>query len=313
MQSSATQTVFVSFETLRPPAGADHFVPAHTLRPNELLSRLKPLTASASATPGQQPWTQTPRTLLIIDTLHPLLASSSIENIASYLSTLINPTTSLLAVYHASQPLSASSDSNSNPHAPHPLTLLAYTATTILHVHSLHHIIAAKAARDRSRAAPAHGLDEAEEGTVQGLGANDPRGTVVEAEVRRRSGRTVELWFVLDGPASASARGGVGPNAEARGKANAFPGITLLEEHPLYAAPPMLGAEAERKDKGEESEHGEVSFNLGLTEKQRLDREGVVLPYHDAQGDGMGMAGEGGRILYDMGSEDDFDDEEDEL
>jgi len=36
-----------------------------------------------------------------------------------------------------------------------------------------------------------------------------------------------------------------------------------------------------------------------------------VLPYFDAQkGEG---AGEGGRILYDMGSEDDFDEEEDEI
>jgi elongator complex protein 5 len=51
-----------------------------------------------------------------------------------------------------------------------------------------------------------------------------------------------------------------------------------------------------------------------LTEKQRRDREGVVLPYFDAQKDGGGP-GEGGRILYDMGEEDreDFDDEEDEI
>ena len=53
------------------------------------------------------------------------------------------------------------------------------------------------------------------------------------------------------------------------------------------------------------------TFSLGLTEKQRRDREGVVLPYFDAQKD-EGM-GEGGRILYDMGIEDDFDEEEDEI
>ena len=52
-----------------------------------------------------------------------------------------------------------------------------------------------------------------------------------------------------------------------------------------------------------------TTFELGLTKKQREDREGVVLPYFDAQkGDG-----EGGRILYDMGEEDDFDEEEDEI
>jgi len=35
----------------------------------------------------------------------------------------------------------------------------------------------------------------------------------------------------------------------------------------------------------------------------------VVLPYFDAQKGG----GEGGRILYDMGEEDDFDEDEDEI
>jgi elongator complex protein 5 len=52
---------------------------------------------------------------------------------------------------------------------------------------------------------------------------------------------------------------------------------------------------------------------LGLTEKQRRDREGVVLPYFDAQNESG--VGEGGRILYEMGVEDreDFDDEEDEI
>lgn len=86
----------------------------------------------------------------------------------------------------------------------------------------------------------------------------------------------------------------------------------LLEEHPLYATiPPSIGTE---KQDGE----GEVetTFNLGLTEKQKRDREGVVLPYFDAQKDGGASGpGDGGRILYEMGAEDreDFDDEEDEI
>ena len=54
----------------------------------------------------------------------------------------------------------------------------------------------------------------------------------------------------------------------------------------------------------------ESTFSLGLTDKQKAAREGVVLPYFDAQ---KGEGGEGGRILYDMGSEDDFDEEEDEI
>jgi elongator complex protein 5 len=49
-----------------------------------------------------------------------------------------------------------------------------------------------------------------------------------------------------------------------------------------------------------------------LTEKQRRDREGVVLPYFDAQKGEWGT-GEGGRILYEMDRVDDFDEEEDEI
>jgi elongator complex protein 5 len=80
--------------------------------------------------------------------------------------------------------------------------------------------------------------------------------------------------------------------------------IFLLDDHPAY------------RDKDELSDHGpanedptNVTFELGLTQKQRADREGVVLPYFDAQKGG----GEGGRILYDMGEDDDFDEEEDEI
>jgi elongator complex protein 5 len=65
------------------------------------------------------------------------------------------------------------------------------------------------------------------------------------------------------------------------------------------------GADASAQD-GPQS-----TFSLTLTERQRMEREGVVLPYFDAQM--AGTTGEGGRILYDMGIEDDFDDEEDDI
>lgn len=300
MQTSSTRTLFLSYETLRAPAGVDRFIPAHNLASSLVQQAIKQATASEASKSGPQQ-----RNLLIIDTLHPLLSDPTVTNPASFLSSLITPTTHLLAAYHSSQPLSQQPHSGSAAYAPAPSTLLQYLATTILTVHSLHHILAAKAARDRSRAASLHGLEEAEEGTLQGLGANDSRGVVIEAEMRRRSGRTVALWFVLD-PLSRRNN----DNSARTKDQGPFPGITLLEDHPLYRA----RTEPEPANAGkmqDESEHGGVSFNLSLTEKQRRDREGVVLPYHDAQsGEGVG---EGGRILYDMGSEDDFDDEEDEI
>lgn len=134
---------------------------------------------------------------------------------------------------------------------------------------------------------------------MQSLGANDGRGVVVEMEYRRRSGRGVgELFFL---PSSATS-----PPPQPSRRAAPSPcntgGVILLEDHPLYARP------VEDDERGDEAEDG--TFNLGLTEKQRKDREGVVLPYFDAQ---TGESGEGGRILYDMGVEDDFDEEEDEI
>ncbi|KAI4127763.1 MAG: hypothetical protein LQ347_004465 [Umbilicaria vellea] len=80
--------------------------------------------------------------------------------------------------------------------------------------------------------------------------------------------------------------------------------IILLEDHPLYRQ------QLADKDMRDDPESLDATFDLGLTEKQRRDREGVVLPYFDAQKDGGGV---GGRILYDMGVEDDFDEEEDEI
>ena len=82
----------------------------------------------------------------------------------------------------------------------------------------------------------------------------------------------------------------------------------LLEDCPFLAASrPVMSSD--QVDQGEEVS---VTFDLGLTEKQRLDRAGVVLPYFDAQKE-SGGGGAGGRILYDMGVEDDFDEEEDEI
>ena len=117
---------------------------------------------------------------------------------------------------------------------------------------------------------------------------------VVKMEIRRKSGRGVVETFVL------SSSGNIG----------------LLDEHVLFASSPALEDSRDGTGTGRGGEEVETTFSLGLTEKQRRDRDGVVLPYFDAQREGGALgAGEGGRILYEMGSEDkeDFDDEEDEI
>ena len=140
-------------------------------------------------------------------------------------------------------------------------------------------------------------VNEEREGLLVGLGEKgkdrneDSNGVVIFMELRRRSGRTVSEKFILSPKGSTAAP---------------LPGkVCLLTDHPMFTAPTDSG------ETGEGEEEPESTFNLGLTEKQRKDREGIVLPYFDAQTD-IG-AGEGGRILYEMGREDDFDDEEDEI
>jgi len=168
--------------------------------------------------------------------------------------------------------------------------LLRYLATTIFTLHSLHHVLAKKA-RARSHVEPSFGLDEGVEGVLQGKGANGREGLVLEMEHRRKSGRGVREWYFL-------------PSHLTTNRTTAAETVTLLEDHSGYRLPAQdsaAGPSADGQDEG--------TFALGLTDKQRQDREGVVLPYFDAQKGG----GEGGRILYDMGSEDDFDEEEDEI
>ena len=216
----------------------------------------------------------------------------------------MSPSTSLLAIHHTDIPVST----HDSPYSPHPLTLLKYLATTIFTTHSLHHILAQKSARDRSKAEPVFGLAEETEGVIIGLGANDSRGYVVEMEYRRKSGREVREWFFFPSvfPSASSSAGSVATASTSTRKARVLgtdaSGVLLLEDHPLYARPA-------REDDADEAL--DTTFNLGLTEKQRRDREDVVLPYFDAQKDGG--VGEGGRILYEMGVEDDFDEEEDEI
>ena len=145
-------------------------------------------------------------------------------------------------------------------------------------VHSFPQTLARKRAREKSLAEPVFGLEEGE-GVVCGLGANAPGGFVLEMEHRRKSGRGVGEWFFVG-----------------RGEKP-----VVLGEHPLFS------------QGREEVEFGgggvEATFEMGVTDAQRRVREGVVLPYFDAQGG----RGEGGRILYDLGVEDDFDEEEDEI
>ncbi|KAL8789535.1 MAG: hypothetical protein Q9195_006762 [Heterodermia aff. obscurata] len=172
---------------------------------------------------------------------------------------------------------------------PDPLTILTYLSTTVLTASSFAEALAKKQASDRSLPAPIFGVGEEKDGVITPLYpqvVND--GLVLHMEHRRKSGRigTIARFYI---PVSS-------PSSSVAGKP------ISLDSHPLFR---LI---VENESRVADSEEG--TFKLELTERQRQARDGVVLPYFDAQ---KGEAGEGGRILYDMGVEDDFDEEEDEI
>ncbi|ETS77157.1 hypothetical protein PFICI_11031 [Pestalotiopsis fici W106-1] len=298
---SRSKIIYISFATLRKPADADVFVRARgksidSLR-SEIVSHYAAITkgagggaAGAAAGGAQQ------KVLLIVDSLSPP-SSLFASHLPHLLSSLITgPSVSLVGLYHLDVPVVL--PATFGEYEPHPLTVLSHLATAVLRVGSLYQAAKRREARNRSLPEPEWGLHEGREGVLVGLkegngsAAATAAGLVVEMEMRRRSGRSVGEKFVLI-PSEKLGLGGASR-------------LALLSDHPLFKDPVTDDGGA-----GEDGEEPESTFSLGLTEKQRRDREGIVLPYFDAQTD-IG-AGEGGRILYEMGREDDFDDEEDEI
>ncbi|KAF6841676.1 Elongator complex protein 5 [Colletotrichum plurivorum] len=283
--------ILLSFATLKRPRDVDVVIKARgkslkALRAEIFSHYPKPDPAAARGAPPSQ------KTVVLLDSLNEL-ATTAPEVLSFFLSNIIMPGVSLVAVYHTDVPVVL--PRTASEILPHPLTVLTHLATAVLRLSSLRQEIERQRARNRSLQEPEWGLGEDREGVLVGLKgetrSEDYRGVVVEMEVRRRSGRAMAEKFAMLPLATAAA-----------GKAHR---VFLLSEHPAFAAPEAGPAVAG------EDEEPESTFNLGLTEKQRRDREGIVLPYFDAQTD-IG-AGEGGRILYEMGREDDFDDEEDEI
>lgn len=208
-----------------------------------------------------------------------------------------------MATFHADVPLPLPA-SALGEYEPHPLAVLQHLATAVLRVSSLHQAVEKRRAQNRSLPEPVFGLNERREGVLVGLvgkmSSAAAAAVVAEMELRRRSGRAVVERFVVPVGAAGGAGGGGGGG-----------GLSLLSDHPLFAVPEDGDRGAAGRTGPDDEELAETTFSLGLTDKQRRDREGVVLPYFDAQEDVGG--GEGGRILYEMGREDDFDDEEDEI
>lgn len=277
--------VVVSFEATRFHPAVRH-VPAHNRTANDILQDIEKAVRDRK------------ESLVIIDNIYDAVATKNIDIAALFELVVQKFASTLVGVYHTDMTPEFPTDA----YSPDPLQLLKFMATAIVQCRSLAHVLAAKAARERSLPEPTFGMLTGAEGVVQCLDANDARGIVLEAEFRRKSGRSEgEVYFLRPAkrtdfhePMSKQVIGTLKQEF-----------VILLEQHPSHASP-VIGKLVQ--DAG--NYEMESSFNLGLTDKQKAARDGVVLPYFDAQKQG---GGEGGRILYDMGEEDDFDEEEDEI
>jgi len=294
-KKSRTKVIYISFATLRNVPHSDVVVKGRRKSLGALRSEVSSLYPSVEATDVSFAGRQ--RTLVVIDTLNPVAAAEP-QYLSAFLSSLLAPSVSLVAVYHADVPLPLAR--TYGEYEPHPLTLLCHLATAIFRISNLEQAIERRRARLRSLPEPEWGIGEGREGVLIGLRAKDKTrsesgGLVLDLEMRRRSGRAVREKFVLQ-----------------EGKPRDELSISLLRDHPAFVPVDMSGEpENDTPESAPAEAEVETTFSLALTEKQRRDREQVVLPYFDAQLTGGG--GEGGRILYEMGREDDFDDEEDEI
>ncbi|KAI1350268.1 Elongator complex protein 5 [Xylaria sp. FL0043] len=349
-QISKAKIIYISFATPRKPAGVDvfvrgrgktaeslraeitsHYPAGHAHKTLLILDELNPLASSI------------PADLALF--LSSLITGPAVSLVGLYHTDV--PLSLPLPSISSSSSSSPSSSSYS-PYTPHPLTILTHLATAVLRTSNLHHAVERRRAQNRSQREPEFGLDEGKEGVLVGLGLRGGKvaqstlmhtfnngssgitgssgsssmagGLVLEMELRRRSGRAVAETFVLVPSLSHSNTKNAKTDAQQRMVSSeipptSIPKLYLLSDHPAFLDPEAEAAGSAQGAGGgggeSEEQQPESTFNLGLTEKQRRDREGIVLPYFDAQTD-IG-AGEGGRILYEMGREDDFDEEEDEI
>jgi elongator complex protein 5 len=236
--------------------------------------------------------------LVVVDCLHTLLNVENMDVNELFLLVVHKFASTLIGIYHQDLLPEPNPD---NAYVPQSLEVMKFMATSIITCKSLAQALAVKAAKERSLPEPTFGLLQGAEGIVQCLNANDNNGVVLEAEFRHKSGRPESETYFLR-LARVSDYNDSLPNMLIGTLKKEF--VILLSQLPAYANEDVISLVSAA---GNEMES---TFNLGLTDRQRVAREGVVLPYFDAQN---ANGGEGGRILYDMGTEDDFDEEEDEI
>jgi elongator complex protein 5 len=164
------------------------------------------------------------------------------------------------------------------PHYPSAQALLSHISTTVLRVSSFDHHILQLEAESKALPDPIE-HDHAKDGILSTLGSNSLQKVIVSLEYRKKSGRTIAERYTL---------------SLHSGK------VESLDNKPA-------------QDRDKTGIDFGTTFNLGITQRQKENKEDVVLPHFSAQGmySEDHLSGKGGSIEYTLEAEDDFDDEED--
>lgn len=221
------------------------------------------------------------RILLSIRDLNDFLASNA-AHLPTFLSSLIAMAPGRICVcsiYHSDIPLVSYPT-----HLPTPDTLLTYLATTIISVQSLNHVLLNLDAQRRSRTSKID-LDLENRDIFTVLGSNDVI-SYLSLEHRRKSGRGVTETSLYN-----------------------------AQSHCILHTTDIKGLESSvEKETQEELGEDVLGFKIDLSDRQKIDRDGVVLPHFSAQQeattDDHVKAQKAGTIYYEPDSGDDFDAED---
>jgi elongator complex protein 5 len=152
-------------------------------------------------------------------------------------------------------------------------------STSLLRVSSIGQHALKMEAESRAQPNPIH-LDLAKDGVVSSMRSNTSGRLIVELENRRKSGRSTLEKCTLD--------------------------LTQGIIEPFHPVPSENKQDVEALDFG-------ATFNLGISDRQRESKDGVVLPHFNAQEIHLSeRCGNDDEIEYTLDVVDDFDDEEDE-
>jgi elongator complex protein 5 len=219
------------------------------------------------------------KVLISLHTLNDFVTSSA-GHLATILSSLlaIHPgRVSVVALFHADIPLLGYP-----AHLPVPETLLSFLATTLVRVRSTTHVQLEREAAQRARTSIIDLDMEGKDIFLPKVGCQDTQ-VFLQVEHRRRSGRGVHERCVLDTATS-----------------------TILAESDVPALQQTITS---AKEEAKDSLETDIPFKLSLSEKEKQDREEVMLPHFNMQ-DLPASEKQHGHIYYEPDSGDDFDAED---